>query len=81
MSLPKLKHIKVDSEQQLDVWLAKNSSQQESVMLVAHANRTHIKFVSREQIRQTLNKHSWEAGPCHTIGSDLLGHVITTSRS
>ena len=36
--IPKLKRINIHSELELKVWLKKNSSQKESVMLVTHSN-------------------------------------------
>ena len=77
MEFPKLKRINVCSEQELDVWLKRNTSQEESVMVVTHANSSHQKFVSREQVGQLLAEHGWKAGSRYTIGSNLLGHVIT----
>lgn len=77
MGIPKLKRINVFLIQELDVWLTKNSSQEESIMVVTHTNASHRKFVSREQVGQVLAKHGWKVGSRYTIGSDLLGHVIT----
>ena len=79
MGIPKLKRITINSEQELDVWLARNSSQEESIMVVTHTNASHRKFVSHEQVGHVLAKHGWKAGFRYTIGSDLLGHVITRS--
>ncbi len=79
MGMPNLKRININSEQELEVWLAKNSNHEESVMVVTHTNASHRKFVSREQIGEVLTTHSWKAGPRYSIGSDLLGHVTTKS--
>ncbi len=77
MAIPKLKRINVSSENELDIWLANNSSQEVSTMVVTHASTSHRKFVSRERIGQLLETHGWEAGPRYTLGSGILGHVIT----
>ncbi len=77
MQIPKLKRINICSELELDVWLERNTSQEDSVMVVTHTNTSHQKFVSREQVGQLLVKHGWKAGSRYNIGSDLLGHVIT----
>ncbi|MEE9334923.1 MAG: hypothetical protein V3U65_12620 [Granulosicoccaceae bacterium] len=76
MSMPKLKRINVHSEQELDVWLAKNSGQEKNILVVTHANASHRKYVSRDQVGQVLAKHGWKAGPRYTLGSVLLGHEI-----
>jgi len=75
--IPKLKRINIHSELELKVWLKKNSSQKESVMLVTHSNTSHQKHVSREQIGEMLAEHGWKAGSRYTLGSDLLAHVIS----
>lgn len=80
MGMPNLKRININSELELDVWLARNANHKESVMVVTHTNTSHQKFVSREQIEEVLAAHSWKAGRSYTFGSsDLLGHVITKS--
>lgn len=80
MGMPNLKRININSEQELEVWLARNANHKESVMVVTHTNTSHKKFVSCEQIGAVLIAHSWKAGQRYTLGSsDLLGHVITKS--
>lgn len=78
MGMPNLKRININSVQELEVWLARNASHEERVMVVTHTNTSHRKFVSREQIREVLTTYDWRAGRSYTLGSaDLLGHVIT----
>lgn len=79
MAMPNLKRINIASVLELDTWLAKNSSNHESVMLVTHTNASHKKFVSRESVAEALAKHNWNADSRYTLSSDLLGHVITKS--
>ena len=77
MQIPTLKRITVTSEQQLGIWLAKQSAQAESVMLVTHTKASHKTYVSREQVEQMLAAHGWIAGRRYTLNPDLLGHVIS----
>ncbi len=82
MGMPNLKRVNINSEQELEVWLARNSNHEDCVMVVIHTKASHRKFVSREQIREVLTTHNWKAGRSYTLGSaDLLGHVITKSVS
>lgn len=82
MKIPNIKRININSKLELDVWLNKNSDQEECVMVVTHTKSSHPKFVSREEIAEVLTKHSWNAGQRYTLGSaDLLGHVINQQES
>ena len=77
MSMPNLKRVKVSSVQELESWLKENTDFHQCVMLVTQADASHRKFISREQVGQTIEKHGWNAGKRYTLGSGLLGHVIT----
>lgn len=80
--LPKLKRITINSELELEVWLSKNADKEESVLMVTHADVSHRKYVSREQIATSLKKHGWKSGSGYTIGSSkLLAGVISKSVS
>lgn len=81
MAIPQLKRITIQAEQELDVWLARNSDHHESVMVVTRATASHRHFVSRELVAQLIASHGWKAGRCYTLGSDRLGHVITRDAS
>ena len=74
MTVPKLKRIKISSEQGLDNWLAKNSEKGE-VLLVTCGKKSPDKFVSSEQVRLALNEHGWTAGSSFTLKGNLVGHV------
>ncbi len=77
MGMPDLKRITIASERELAVWLSKHAGDEERVMLVTHTNPSHRKHVSREQVGALLAESQWKAGPRYTLGSHLLGHVIT----
>ena len=76
MVIPTLKRINIKSEQELDIWMARNASDVESVMVVTHTNTSHRKYVSREQINCVLARHGWKSKMRYNLGSNLLGHVI-----
>jgi hypothetical protein len=74
MTVPRLKRIRVSSEQELDNWLAKNSEMGE-VLLVTCGKKSLEKFISSEQVRATLGLHGWTAGSSYTLKGNLVGHV------
>lgn len=80
MNIPNLKRVKISSEQELRIWLAKNPNQDKSVMLVTHNKTSHVKHVSREQVRDALTAHSWVEGARYTLNATLIGHVIGKRR-
>jgi hypothetical protein len=57
MPIPKLRRIKVSSEQELWNWLAKNSDHEQEVMLVTCSKKSRDKFVSSERLRYALSEH------------------------
>lgn len=75
--LPNLKRITINSELELNVWLRKNPSYDDSVILVTHTNKTHKKYVSRSQVNEVLAQYGWKTDSRFNLGSDLLGHVIS----
>ncbi len=77
MAIPNLKRIKVSSEQELRNWLAKQSDQEQNLMLVTYNEASRDKYVSREQVRDALIEHGWAAGTRYTLNGNLLGHVIS----
>ena len=77
MKIPNLKRVKISSEQELRIWLAKHPHQEECVMLVTYSNASRPKYVSREQVRDALTAHGWVAGPRYTLNAILMGHVIS----
>jgi hypothetical protein len=76
MSMPNLKRIKINSEQELRVWLGKQPNQEQSVMLVTFADASHGKHVTPKQISNALEDFGWAAGFKYTLHGKLLGHVI-----
>ncbi len=75
--LPNLKRITINSELELRVWLKKNPNHSESIILVTHTDESHKKYVSREQVIEVLAQHGWKTDSRFTLGSNLLGHVIS----
>ena len=76
MSIPKLKRIKVSSEQQIRNWLAKNASQTGPVMLVTCNRISRTKHVARDAVQRALPDHGWTEGRAYTLKGNLDGRVI-----
>ncbi|KLN61702.1 hypothetical protein WH96_05105 [Kiloniella spongiae] len=77
MNIPKLKRIKVLSEQELRNWLGKNSEQEQEVMIITCNKKSRDKYLSRDQVRSALNEHGWTAGQSYTLNGNLIGHVVS----
>lgn len=76
MAVEKLKRIKVSSVQELQVWLAKNATLSQDVMIVTCSKISTTKHISSAQVRAALGKTGWVSGPSQTLGGNLLGHII-----
>ncbi|MCF2904456.1 hypothetical protein L0666_05615 [Octadecabacter sp. CECT 8868] len=77
MIIPKLKRIKVSSELELRNWLAKNSEQQQEVMIVTCNKKSHDKHISGDQVRDALSEKGWAAGQSYTLDGNLVGYVVS----
>ena len=74
MTAPKLKRVKVSSEQELSNWLAKGSEERE-VLIVTCGKKSSDKFVSSKQVRLALSEQGWTPGSSYTLNGNLVGHV------
>jgi hypothetical protein len=63
MMIPKLKRIKVSSEQE--------------VMIVTCNKKYRDKHVSSDQVRDALSENGWAAGQRYTLDGNLVGHVVS----
>lgn len=80
MIIPKLKRIKVSSEQELRNWLAENSERKQEVMIVTCNKKSRNKHVSSDQVRNVLSENDWNdwaAGRSYTLDGNLIGHVVS----
>jgi hypothetical protein len=77
MIIPKLKRIKVSSEQELRNWLAKNSEHKQEVMIVTCNKKSRDKHVGSERVRDALSENGWVAGQSYTLDGNLVGHVVS----
>lgn len=77
MIIPKMKRVKVSSVLELRNWLAKNSTQQQEVMIVTCNKKSREKHISSDQIRDTLIENGWTAGQSYTLDGNLVGHVVS----
>jgi len=75
MIIPKLKRIKVSSEEELRTWLTKNAACETQVMIVTCNTLSKDKHVSGDQVRNTLGELGWRAGQSYTLKGNLVGHV------
>ena len=76
MPIPKLKRIKISSEQELVSWLAKNTNRTGEVMIVTCNKVSPSKYVSRDRVCDALSKHGWTSGQSYTLDGKLVGHVV-----
>ena len=77
MIIPKLKRIKVSSEQELRNWLARNSEDEKDVMIITCNKKSRDKYVSSDLVRDALSEHGWAAGQSYTLDGNLVGHVAS----
>ena len=77
MIIPKLKRIKVSSEQELRNWLTKNPDQMQDVMIVTCNKKSRDKHLSRDQMQDVLAQNGWLARCSYTLLGNLDGHVIS----
>ena len=80
MSIPKLKRIRVSSEQDLRNWLVRNSDQSQEVMIVTCNKGSRDKHVSRELVLDQASQNGWEAARSYTLDGGLVGHVVSPRR-
>jgi hypothetical protein len=76
MSIPNLKRVTVSSETDLRNWLTKETTPEQSVMLVTHTKASPEKHLSNEEIAGAVSDHSWTAGRRYTLNGTLIGQVI-----
>lgn len=77
MIIPKLKRIKVSSEQELRNWLAKNSEHEQEVMIVTCNKKSRDKHISSDQVRNALSENGWAASQSYTLDGNLVGHLVS----
>ncbi len=77
--MPKLKRVKVSTEQELRNWLNKNSDQEQEVMIVTCNQKSRDKFISIDRVRDAVVQSGWNAGRSYTLDGNLVGHVISHS--
>lgn len=77
MIIPKLKRVKISSEQELKTWLAKHAGQKQTVMFVTCNKKSPEKHVSSHQVRSALREGGWSAGRSFTLVGNLEGHVAS----
>lgn len=80
MIIPKLKRIKVSSEQELRNWLARNSGHKQEVMIVTCNKKSRDKHISSNQVREALDENGWTSGQNYTLDGNLVGHVVSNTR-
>jgi len=76
MQKPNLKRVKVNSEQELRQWLARNNNQADDVMVVTVASRRGPNHLSRDHIAASLSEFGWRADRAYTLNGGLHGQVI-----
>lgn len=77
MIIPKLKRIKVSSEDELRTWLAKNKGPAQEIMIVTCNATSRNKHVSGTQVRMAAQDHGWKVGSSYTLAGNLNGHVVS----
>lgn len=79
MIIPKLKRIKVSTEQELRTWLRNNAEHQQEVMIVTCNRKSPDKYISSDLVRDAVSESGWNAGRSYTLDGNLVGHVITNA--
>lgn len=77
MKIPKLKRVKVSSQQELRNWLCKNATHMQDIMVITSNHKSLGKHVSSHQVRRALTENGWIAGRSYTLDGNLLGHVAS----
>ena len=77
--IPKLKRVRIYTEQDLENWVSKPAPQEETVMLVTYNEASGPKHVSREKIRDAITPYGWIGVSRHTLNTHLIGQVIRKS--
>ena len=77
MTIPNLKRVKILSEDELRVWLGKNSDIQQSVMLVMFNKASGAKHIGTDVVNAALDDLGWVSGRIYTLHGNMIGHVIS----
>ncbi|WP_298857940.1 hypothetical protein [uncultured Sulfitobacter sp.] len=77
MTIPKLKRVKVSSEQELRNWLAKNSKHGQEVIIVTCNKKSPDKHISSDQVRNAFGELGWASDRSYTLDGNLVGHVAS----
>jgi len=76
MTLPRLKRMRVSTEQELRNWISKNHLQDiEEVLIVTCSKKSPKKYVSSAQVRDVLREKGWTVSRSYTLEGSLVGHV------
>lgn len=77
MPIPKMKRIKVSTEQELRNFLAENSGHQQEVMIVTCNAKSPDKHISSERVRDAVRENGWNRGRSYTLDGNLVGHIVS----
>ena len=77
MPKPRMKRIKISTEQELRNFLAKKSGPQQDVMIVTCSAKSRDKHISSEQVRDAARDNGWNPGRSYTLDGNLVGHVVS----
>ncbi|WP_368187963.1 hypothetical protein [Aestuariibius sp. HNIBRBA575] len=76
MTIPKLKRIKVSTEQDLKNWVGQNPNLTQDVMIVTCNKTSRSRYLCNDQIDAVLQSHNWQTTRRYTLNGNLVGHVI-----
>ncbi|MEM9432348.1 MAG: hypothetical protein AAGA12_00380 [Pseudomonadota bacterium] len=76
MNIPKLKRIKVSTEQELRTWLRKNAEPAQEVMIITGNKKSGEKHIPSQSVRDVVRENGWEFGRSYTLNGNLKGHVV-----
>ena len=79
MTMPKMKRIRVSTDQELRNVLAKKSGASQEVMIVTGNAKSRENHISSERVRQVAQESGWQPGPSYSLSGNLLGHVVRHS--
>lgn len=75
MIIPKLKRVKVATEQELHTWLRKNADIGQDVMIVTCNKTSRDKHISSDAVRRAFHEFGWTPGRSYTLEGNLDGHI------
>lgn len=76
ITIPNVKRIKIQSVEELQTWLMKNTQSAQAMMLVTYNKKSDAHYIERDVMIDALAQHGWQSTRSYTLNAHLLGHVV-----